>query len=87
MAEQIPAYQAGLQKDGAGEVADVSVVGDEAEVSTRLRRFADIVSPSSSLHRSAMPPPRLARSNCWARRRSSRAMPATKPKFPLVGRV
>jgi hypothetical protein len=47
MAEQIPAYQAGLQKDGAGEVADVSVVGDEAEVSTRLRRFADIVSPSS----------------------------------------
>src|ERR1700694_212969 len=47
MAEQIPAYQAGLQKDGAGEVADVSVVGDEAEVSTRLRRFADIVAPSS----------------------------------------
>jgi F420-dependent oxidoreductase-like protein len=42
MAEQTPAYQAVLAKEGAGGVADVSIIGSEAQVQARLRRFADI---------------------------------------------
>ncbi|MCW2686852.1 MAG: Luciferase family protein [Mycobacterium sp.] len=42
MAEQTPAYRAILAKEGAAGVADVSIVGDEQEVTARLRRFADV---------------------------------------------
>jgi F420-dependent oxidoreductase-like protein len=42
MAEKTPAYQAILAKDGASGVADVSIVGDEADTTEQLHRFADI---------------------------------------------
>lgn len=42
IADQVPAYKAVLDAEGLGGVADVSVVGDEEQVVTRLRRFAEI---------------------------------------------
>ena len=42
IADQVPAYRAVLDAEGLGGVADVSVVGDEEQVATRLRRFAEI---------------------------------------------
>jgi F420-dependent oxidoreductase-like protein len=42
IADQVPAYRAVLDAEGSGGVADVSVVGDEEHVVTRLRRFAEI---------------------------------------------
>lgn len=42
IADQVPAYRAVLDAEGLGGVADVAVVGDEQEVTTQLRRFADI---------------------------------------------
>lgn len=40
-AGQVPAYRATLDREGAAGPADVSIVGDEAEVAAQLRRFAD----------------------------------------------
>lgn len=42
IAGQAPAYRAVLDKEGAAGIGDVCIVGDEADIEKRLRRFAEI---------------------------------------------
>lgn len=42
IAGQMPAYRSVLDAEGVAGVADVCIIGDDAHVAARLRRFADI---------------------------------------------
>ena len=42
IANQVPAYRAVMEREGVDSVAEVCLIGDEAEVVRGLRRFADV---------------------------------------------